>query len=52
VVTDRELLDVAFKHEPNFAPGKGWSYSNTNFILVGMMLPRPTSCSPRSGSSR
>lgn len=38
VVTERELLDVAFKHEPNFAPGQGWSYSNTNYTLIGMIL--------------
>ena len=38
VHTDRELLDVAFRHEPNFPPGEGWSYSNTNYILIGMIL--------------
>ena len=42
VVTERELLDVAFKHEPNFAPGQGWSYSNTNYTLIGMILQRRT----------
>ncbi|MDI6105642.1 serine hydrolase domain-containing protein [Actinoplanes sp. NEAU-A12] len=42
VVTERELLDVAFKHEPNFAPGKGWSYSNTNYTLAGMILQELT----------
>jgi D-alanyl-D-alanine carboxypeptidase len=40
--TDRELLDVAFKHEPNFAPGASWSYSNTNYILAGMILQKLT----------
>jgi D-alanyl-D-alanine carboxypeptidase len=42
VYTDRELLDVAFAHAPNFAPGAGWSYSNTNYILVGMILQKLT----------
>jgi len=42
VVTERELLDVAFKHQPNFAPGKGWAYSNTNYTLIGMILQRLT----------
>jgi D-alanyl-D-alanine carboxypeptidase len=42
VVTERELLDVAFRHEPNFAPGQGWSYSNTNYTLIGMILQRRT----------
>jgi D-alanyl-D-alanine carboxypeptidase len=42
VWTDQELLAVAFKHDPNFAPGASWSYSNTNYILVGMILQKQT----------
>jgi len=42
VWTEQELLDVAFKHEPDFAPGTSWSYSNTNYILVGMILQKQT----------
>lgn len=42
VITERELLDVAFRNPPNFAPGDGWSYSNTNYTLVGMILQRLT----------
>jgi D-alanyl-D-alanine carboxypeptidase len=42
VWTEQELLDVAFKHKPNFAPGKGWSYSNTNYTLIGMILQKQT----------
>lgn len=42
VWTDQELLDVAFKHEPDFAPGTSWSYSNTNYILIGMILQKQT----------
>jgi D-alanyl-D-alanine carboxypeptidase len=42
VWTERELLDVAFQHEPNFAPGTSWSYSNTNYTLVGMILQKQT----------
>jgi D-alanyl-D-alanine carboxypeptidase len=38
VHTDEELLAIAFRHEPVFAPGAGWSYSNTNYTLIGMML--------------
>lgn len=40
--TEQELLDVAFKHDPNFAPGQGWSYSNTNYTLIGMLLQKQT----------
>jgi D-alanyl-D-alanine carboxypeptidase len=42
VWTEQDLLDVAFKHKPNFAPGTSWSYSNTNYILVGMILQKLT----------
>ena len=42
VYTDRELLTIAFAHAPNFAPGTSWSYSNTNYILVGMVLQKLT----------
>ena len=42
VWTEKELLDVAFKHQPNFAPGTSWSYSNTNYTLIGMILKKQT----------
>jgi D-alanyl-D-alanine carboxypeptidase len=42
VWTEKDLLDVAFKHEPNFAPGTSWSYSNTNYTLIGMILQKLT----------
>jgi len=42
VWTEKELLAVAFKHEPNFAPGTSWSYSNTNYTLIGMILQKQT----------
>ncbi|MFG1921665.1 serine hydrolase domain-containing protein [Cryptosporangium sp. NPDC048952] len=42
VYTDAELLKIAFKHQPYFAPGKGWQYSNTNYILLGMILQKQT----------
>ena len=45
VWTEKELLDVAFKHQPNFAPGASWSYSNTNYTLIGLILKRQTGMS-------
>ncbi|EXG80528.1 serine hydrolase domain-containing protein [Cryptosporangium arvum] len=42
VYTDAELLKIAFKHQPYFAPGKGWQYSNTNYTLLGMILQKQT----------
>jgi len=37
-----ELVAVAFKHPPYFAPGKGFHYSNTNTILLGMIIEQLT----------
>jgi D-alanyl-D-alanine carboxypeptidase len=42
VWTPRELVDVGIKHPPDFPPGKGWHYSNTNYVLLGMILERVT----------
>ncbi|WP_139982313.1 serine hydrolase domain-containing protein [Nocardioides litoris] len=40
--TDRELLAVAKGLPSLFEPGTSWGYSNTNFVVVGMMLRRQT----------
>ncbi|MEU4424027.1 serine hydrolase domain-containing protein [Actinoplanes sp. NPDC024001] len=37
-----ELVALAMKHEPGFAPGTGWDYSNTNYILAGMIIEAVT----------
>ncbi|MFC7305510.1 serine hydrolase domain-containing protein [Streptomyces monticola] len=37
-----ELVDIALGHKPTFEPGKGWSYSNTNYILAGMVIEKVT----------
>ncbi|WP_051062943.1 serine hydrolase domain-containing protein [Ilumatobacter nonamiensis] len=37
VWTPEELLALAFAHEPYFAPGEDWHYSNTNTILLGLI---------------
>jgi D-alanyl-D-alanine carboxypeptidase len=42
VLTEQDLLDVAFGHEPDFAPGTSWSYSNTNYIVIGALLREVT----------
>ncbi|MFC0493573.1 serine hydrolase domain-containing protein [Streptomyces mutabilis] len=41
-VTPRELVAVAMTHEPDFAPGAGWRYSNTNYVLAGMVIEEVT----------
>jgi D-alanyl-D-alanine carboxypeptidase len=37
-----QLVRVAVAHKPYFAPGKGWHYSNTNFVLLGMIIEQVT----------
>ncbi|GIE97709.1 serine hydrolase domain-containing protein [Paractinoplanes rishiriensis] len=37
-----DLVAIAMKHPPTFAPGTSWDYSNTNFILAGMVIERVT----------
>lgn len=32
-----ELLAVAWAHEPSFAHGQDWEYSNTNTVLLGLV---------------
>ena len=36
--TPQELLALAFAHPPNFAPGTNYSYSNTNYIVLGLVV--------------
>ncbi|AVZ73044.1 peptidase [Streptomyces lunaelactis] len=40
--TPRQLVGLAMEHEPDFAPGASWHYSNTNFILAGMVVEKVT----------
>ncbi|MFD8426589.1 serine hydrolase domain-containing protein [Streptomyces coelicoflavus] len=41
-VSPRQLVAIATAHEPDFAPGTDWSYSNTNYILAGMVIEKAT----------
>jgi D-alanyl-D-alanine carboxypeptidase len=38
----QELLAIAFKHPPVFAPGKGYLYDNTNYFLLGLLTEQRT----------
>lgn len=42
VWTPQEELAIAFSHPPYFPPGKGFHYSNTNYILLGQIIERVT----------
>jgi D-alanyl-D-alanine carboxypeptidase len=37
-----ELLKIAFAAPPYFAPGEGYHYSNTNTVLLGLLLEKLT----------
>ncbi|MFI5784068.1 serine hydrolase domain-containing protein, partial [Nocardia sp. NPDC051570] len=37
-----ELVRFALSKPARFAPGTGWSYSNTNYILVGLLIEKIT----------
>ncbi|MFD5560340.1 serine hydrolase domain-containing protein [Kitasatospora griseola] len=38
----RELLDAALTKKAHFAPGAQWEYSNTNYLLAGMIVQKVT----------
>ncbi|WP_151481512.1 serine hydrolase domain-containing protein [Streptomyces albicerus] len=37
-----QLVKIATAHEPDFAPGTSWNYSNTNYVLAGMVIDKAT----------
>jgi D-alanyl-D-alanine carboxypeptidase len=41
-LTARDLVAIAMKHRPDFAPGTSWSYSNTNYVVAGMLIEKVT----------
>jgi D-alanyl-D-alanine carboxypeptidase len=38
----RQLLALALAHPPLFRPGTSWSYSNTNYVVAGMLIEKVT----------
>jgi D-alanyl-D-alanine carboxypeptidase len=41
--TPEQLVDIGVQlRAPNFAPGEGWEYSTTNFILLAMAIEKAT----------
>jgi D-alanyl-D-alanine carboxypeptidase len=42
VWTPREIVAIATGHPPTFAPGAGWSYSDTNYYVLGLIVETAT----------
>jgi D-alanyl-D-alanine carboxypeptidase len=38
----RELVALVADKQPDFAPGTAWGYSNTNYVLAGLIVERVT----------
>lgn len=38
----RELLDLALQRKADFAPGTNWAYSNTNYLVAGLIVQKVT----------
>ncbi|WP_329519484.1 serine hydrolase domain-containing protein [Spirillospora sp. NBC_01491] len=37
-----ELVAIAMEQPPRHAPGAGWNYANTNYVLAGMVVEKAT----------
>ncbi|EFF88654.1 beta-lactamase [Streptomyces sp. e14] len=40
--TSRQRVALAMRHRPSFAPGAGWAYSNTDYVLLGLVIKAVT----------
>ncbi|MCF3148384.1 serine hydrolase domain-containing protein [Streptomyces platensis] len=40
--TPHELVGIAVKEPRPFNPGKSWAYSNTNYVVLGLLIERVT----------
>ncbi|MFI9345221.1 serine hydrolase domain-containing protein [Streptomyces sp. NPDC052773] len=40
--TPRQVIALALRNPPQFAPGTSWKYSNTNYLLLGLIIERLT----------
>ncbi|MGW1177380.1 serine hydrolase domain-containing protein [Kitasatospora sp. NPDC002543] len=38
----QDLVDIANRYPPDFPPGQDWRYSNTNYVLIGMVVEKLT----------
>lgn len=42
VYEPEQLVARAMAHAPDFPPGEGWAYSNTGYVLLGMIIQKST----------
>ncbi|MER7000371.1 serine hydrolase domain-containing protein [Streptomyces sp. NPDC000410] len=40
--TPQQIVALAMRHRPDFPPGTGWSYSNTGYVLLDMIIEKIT----------
>ncbi len=40
--SEADLVAIAMRHPPLFAPGTAWSYTNTDYIIAGMLVEAVT----------
>jgi D-alanyl-D-alanine carboxypeptidase len=48
VFTYRELVDLSLRHKRTNAPGAAYAYSNTNFVVAGLLIEKLTGHSVRT----
>lgn len=41
-MTPEQLIEMASMYHPYFPPGQGWKYSNTNYVLAGLIIEQVT----------
>jgi len=41
-IAPQQEVDIALKHDSYFPPGEGWHYSDTNYIILGMIIDKVT----------
>lgn len=51
-VTEQQAVALAMSFPPEFAPGTQWNYSNTNYLLAGLIIEKVTGHSWQSEVQR
>ncbi|WP_046011879.1 serine hydrolase domain-containing protein, partial [Microbacterium sp. SA39] len=41
-ISPRDMLDIALTRPAGFAPGEKWEYSNTNYLVLGLLIEAVT----------